>query len=294
MLFDETTLRKLNQLTLVATRVRAGMMKGERRSTRRGTSIEFADYRNYTSGDDLRRLDWNIYARLDRPFIKLLEEEEDLAVHILLDASTSMDWGEGELHKFTYARRLAAALGTIALNNGDRLSLAVLRGGSASDCLPPLRGSLNLMRLLGFLEGQSAQGVTDLNLALANYALAAQRPGLAFLISDLFSPGSVQEALAHLLARGYEVVLLHVLAPDEIHPPLAGDLRLVDSETGQAVEVSLDAGLRDLYQRRVEEWRAEIQRLCLSRSIHYLALQTDQPWDKVVLTEMRRVGVVKS
>src|SRR5512137_1248152 len=98
MLFDEQTLRKLNQLTLVAARLRAGVIKGERRSTKRGTSIEFADYRDYVRGDDLRRLDWNVYARLDRPFIKLLEEEEDLSVHILLDASRSMDWGQEQEH----------------------------------------------------------------------------------------------------------------------------------------------------------------------------------------------------
>jgi uncharacterized protein (DUF58 family) len=114
MLFDESTLRKLNQLSLVATRVRAGAMKGERRSSRRGSSVEFADYRNYAPGDDLRRLDWNIYARLARPFIKLFEEEEDLAVAILIDGSRSMDWGEGDANKFQYALRLAAGLGTDA------------------------------------------------------------------------------------------------------------------------------------------------------------------------------------
>jgi uncharacterized protein (DUF58 family) len=125
-------------------------------------------------------------------------------------------------------------------------------------------------------------------------ALTGTRPGLAFLISDLFSPGSIQDALAHLLGRGYEVVLLHLLAPDEIQPPLAGDLRLVDSETGQAVEVSLDTSIRELYQRRVVQWRSEIQADCLRRGVHCLLLQTDQPWDKVVLTEMRRAGVVKA
>src|ERR1041384_3882709 len=114
-LFDEKTLRKLERLTLVANRVRAGVMKGERRSSKRGTSIEFADYRNYTRGDDLRRVDWNVFARLERPFIKLFEEEEDLAVHVLLDASRSMDYGTETQHKFSYAQRLAAALGHIAL-----------------------------------------------------------------------------------------------------------------------------------------------------------------------------------
>src|SRR5574337_380272 len=122
-LFDEKTLRKLEQLTLIAHKVRAGVMKGERRSTKRGTSIEFADYRDYTRGDDLRRVDWNVYARLERPFIKLLEEEEDLAVHLLLDASRSMDSGMEDQHKFRYAQRLAAALGYVALAAGDRLTL---------------------------------------------------------------------------------------------------------------------------------------------------------------------------
>src|SRR5512145_3159558 len=107
-IFDEKTLRKLDRLTLVANKVRAGAIKGERRSSKRGTSIEFADYRNYVRGDDLRRVDWNIYARLQKPFIKLLEDEEDLAVYLLLDSSTSMDWprsGDHNLHKFLYARR---------------------------------------------------------------------------------------------------------------------------------------------------------------------------------------------
>src|SRR5512147_2061191 len=128
-LFDEKTRAKLEQLMLVATRVRAGAMKGERRSTRRGTSIEFADYRNYTRGDDLRRLDWNIYARLERPFIKLLEDEEDLAVHLLIDISASMDWpqeGERDQKKFLFAQRLLAGLGHVSLATNDRLSVSAL------------------------------------------------------------------------------------------------------------------------------------------------------------------------
>src|SRR5258707_6623098 len=130
-LFDEKTLRKLERLELIARRVRAGVMKGERRSNKRGTSIEFADYRDYTRGDDLRRVDWNIFARLERPFIKLLEEEEDLAVHLLIDASVSMDWptaGEPSQNKFTFARRVLAGLGSISLRSGDQLNLSALRG----------------------------------------------------------------------------------------------------------------------------------------------------------------------
>ncbi|MCA9981224.1 MAG: DUF58 domain-containing protein, partial [Anaerolineales bacterium] len=129
-LFDEKTLRQLEQLTLIADKVRAGVMKGDRRSNKRGSSIEFADYRNYVKGDDLRRLDWNVYARLEKPFIKLLEEEEDLAVHLLVDASESMNWPdtpqEADLNKLNYALRLAGALGHIGLTAGDQVSIALL------------------------------------------------------------------------------------------------------------------------------------------------------------------------
>ena len=295
MLFDETTLRKLNRLTLVASRARAGVIKGERRSTKRGAGVEFADYRDYVAGDDLRRLDWNVYARLDRPFVKLRQEEEDLAVHVLVDASQSMDWGEGARNKFEHARHLAAALGAIALAAGDRLSVTMLQtlrsaplGSEVS-----LRGPQRVLRLLRFLEAQTPAGVTDLSRSLREYALAARRPGLAFLISDCFSPPGYQPGLAQLQSRGYEVVLIHLLAQDELDPPWAGDLRLVDVETDQAQDVSLDGGLRELYRRRVQAWRGEIQAYCRKRGIRFLGLSTDQAWDEVVLYEMRKAGVIK-
>ncbi len=297
MIFDESTLRKLNRLTLVSRQVHSGIMKGERRSTKRGTSIEFADYRDYTAGDDLRRLDWNIYGRLDRPFIKLLEEEEDLAVHILVDASKSMDWGQGEAHKFRYTLRLAAALGAIALNAGDRLTTAILKmeGAARAEAaiFGPSRSQQGLMRYLAFLENIQPAGITGLNRSLREYALAAQRPGLAFIISDLFAADGYQAGFSQLQGRGYEVVLIHLLSPDELDPPYSGDLRLLDIETGQAQEVSIDSGLRNLYVQRLYSWQAEIQAFCHKRGMRYLGLSTALPWDQFVLSELRRAGVAK-
>jgi uncharacterized protein (DUF58 family) len=294
MRFDETTLRRLNRLTLVAARVRAGALKGERRSTRRGASVEFADYRDYVAGDDLRRLDWNVYARLDRPFVKLREEEEDLAVHLLIDASRSMNWGEDGRNKFEYALHLAAALGSITLSAGDPLRVTMLQTSEVSKTSEVyLRGQQHLLRLLKFLDAQTAAGVTDLDALLRAYALSARRSGLAILISDLFSPAGYQSGLSTLLARGYDAVLLHVLAPDELDPPLAGDLRLIDVETGGAQDASLDGGLRELYRRRVRAWRDEIQAYCRKRGVRYLAVRTDRAWDEVVLYEMRKAGIVK-
>ena len=309
-LFDDKTLRKLDRLALVAAQVRAGQLKGDRRSTKRGTSIEFADYRDYTRGDDLRRVDWNVYARLERPFIKLLEEEEDLAVHLLLDASRSMDYGADEGHKFRYARRLAAALGYIALAAGDRLTVTTLlvtngqgsrgageQGGKQSQRdasrYGPARGRGHTLRLLRFLEDLEAGGATDLDATIRAYALAAKRPGLAFVISDLFSPSGYRDGLAQLQGRGYEVTLLHLLAPDEIDPPLAGDLRLIDAETGDPQEVTLDGGLRDLYRKRVAAWRDEIEAYCLKRRVNYLPVTTDTAWDELVLYHLRRRGLIK-
>lgn len=292
-LFSENTLRKLERLALVAAQVRAGVMKGERRSTKRGTSIEFADYRDYVRGDDLRRVDWNVYARLERPFIKLLEEEEDLAVHIVLDASRSMDFGEGETHKFRYAQRLAAALGYIALAAGDRLTLTVLQDSAPVAQYGPARGRGHTLRLIRFIEELQPRGATELDAALRTYALSAKRPGLTFIISDLFAPDGYQDGVAQFQGRGYEVTLLHVLAPEELDPQLAGDLRLIDAETGAPQDITLDGGLRDRYRQRVQAWRDEIEAHCLKRHINYLPISTATAWDELVLYQLRRRGLVK-
>jgi uncharacterized protein (DUF58 family) len=293
--FDEMTLRKLEQLSLVASRVRAGVMKGDRRSRKRGTSIEFADYRDYSRGDDLRRLDWNVYARLERPFIKLLEEEEDLAVHLLVDASASMDWPSGDEldeNKLIYALRLAGALGHIGLCTNDLVHVALLNS-SGDRRWGPHRGQQNSLQLFRFLETAKASGPTDLNPSLRNYPLLARRPGLLFLLSDLFSPGGHEEGLSALQARGFEVTVIHLLSPDEHDPPLGGDLKLVDIETGQDAEISLDSSTVSLYQRRLREWQAGLAGYCARRDIHYIPVSTRLPWEKLVLQTMRSRSLVK-
>ncbi|MFW5690961.1 MAG: DUF58 domain-containing protein [Chloroflexota bacterium] len=297
LLLDNTIRRKLEPLALVARKVRAGAIKGERRSTRRGTSIEFADYRNYVAGDDLRRLDWNVYARTERPYIKLLEDEEDLAVHVLLDASTSMAWPEAddappEINKLLYARRLMAGLAYISLGTNDRVLLTALRG-TETVTFGPARGRAQSVGMLRYAHGLTAAGVTDLNASLRDYALRARRPGLCFLISDMFSPSGYIDGINALLGKGFEVVVLHVLSPDEVTPPMAGDLRLVDVETGAAQEVSLDASMRDLYIRRVAAWRDEVRAVLAGRGVSYLPLVTDEPFERVLLYDLRRLGVVK-
>lgn len=301
ILLDEKTRAKLNQLTLVAGRVRAGAMKGERRSIKRGTSVEFADYRNYAPGDDLRRLDWNIYARMERPYIKLYEDEEDLAVHVLLDASASMNWpragddeggGDPAHNKLLFAKKLFAALAYISLNSNDRLMLTAINDHGAH-YYGPVRGRGHTVTMLRYAHALRADGVTDLNVMLKDYALRAGRPGLVLLISDMFSPSGYVQGLNELLGRGFEVAVLHVMSPDEIMPPLTGDLRLIDVETGAPQEVTLDSAMRNLYTQRVGAWIDGIRAECRKRGAHYLHVTTDSPFEKTILFELRRLGLVK-
>jgi uncharacterized protein (DUF58 family) len=293
-LFDEKTLRKLERLTIIASRVRAGMMKGERRSSKRGTSIEFADYRNYVRGDDLRRVDWNVFARLERPFIKLFEEEEDLAVHLLLDASASMDWpleGEADQNKFTFARRVLAGLGYMALGAGDQLTVTVL--GQQTLTWGPKRGRGFTLPMLDFIAKLSADGAVDLNAGLKTYAKRPGRPGMVLFISDLLSPTGYQDGLSTLQGRGYEIGLIHILSKDEIEPAMSGDLHLVDVETGRGQDVTVDSAMRDLYIQRLLAWRDEIGAFCTRRGIHYATVETSTPWEALLLYELRRLGVVR-
>lgn len=301
LLLEDAIRRKLDPLTLHARKVRAGAIKGDRRSTRHGTSIEFADYRNYAHGDDLRRLDWNVYARTGRPYIKLLEDEEDLAVHVLLDASLSMDWPPvdsaeadtvQDAHKMLFARRLLAGLAYVALTTNDQLMLTAFRGGG-DDSFGPVRGRGQIVPMLRYAHALRAEGVLDLNAVLRDYATRARRPGLCFVISDLLNAGGYADGLNALVGRGFEVIVLHVLSPDEISPPLTGDLRLIDVETGDIREISVDADMRELYARRVTAWRDEIRAACGRRGVTYVPLQTGVAWEKAILYDLRRVGVVR-
>ncbi len=295
LLLPEAVRRRLDALMLTARKIRAGAMKGERRSIKRGTSIEFADYRNYTPGDDLRKLDWNVYARLDKPYIKLLEDEEDLAVHLLLDTSASMNWSppdKPDENRLLFAQRLMAGLGYVSLSTGDRLTLTALNTGGLSQ-FGPARGRGQTVKMLRYLHTLQTSGTTDLNAMVRAFALREKRPGLVFLLSDLFSPAGYIDGINTLLAKGHEVVLLHVLADDELNPPLAGDLRLIDVETGQAQEVTIDSTLRTIYEQRLQLWLDGVRDECARRGVHYVLAATNTPFEKIILYELRKLGLVK-
>ena len=288
-LLEPEFLRKLEQLNLVSKKVFTGQLKGERRSSRRGTSVEFADYRNYTIGDDLRRIDWNTFARLEKLFLKLFVEEEDLHVYLLVDGSQSMAYGSPS--KFDYARRVAAALGYIGLTNYDRVGATVFTDRMRSH-MSAVRGRQQVFPYFRFLEESPVGGTTSLAKSLKEYALRTRQPGLAILISDFFDP-EWETGLKALLHRRFQVIAIHVLDRTEVRPDVLGDLKLVDCETGEEREITVSPALLKDYQKAVDEFCGGIQDTLRRYGADYLQAITDQPFEDLILRYLRRAGVVR-
>ena len=297
-LLDGAFARRLERLTLVSRKRLVGQGQGDRRSLRKGSSLEFADYRHYVEGDDPARVDWNIYSRTDTLFVRLYEEEEVLNVHLLVDASRSMDWGEPS--KLRYARQVAAALGYVALNASNRLYIWPL--GATSTSFGPAWGRGRASTMLSFVEefrpAQTSTPVVfgtpanapDLEQSLASFTNRAS--GLVVLLSDLLSP-TWEKALSRLAARSGEAVVLHVLSPQELRPTLGGDVRLIDRESGGAVSVTLNNDAIRLYAQRLDDWRRTIESFCARHGMGYVPVDTVVPIETLIFETLRRRGVVR-
>ncbi len=288
-LLDPAFLAKLDRLDLVSRKLLTGKLKGERRSKRWGASVEFADYRNYVVGDDLRFIDWNIYARLDKLFLKLFLEEEDLALHILIDASASCDYGEPP--KFLYIQQLAAALGYVGLVNYNRVSLSAMAGDALLDT-GPLRGRTKVPRILDFLGALKPAGAGDLPAACKRFALSHRAKGVCVVISDFFDKAGHAAALKYLVGGHYDLFAIHVLSPQELDPPLQGDLKLRDIEDGQLAEVSITGALLKRYHTALDAWRTELRDYLTRRGGAYIPANTAEPFDALILQTLRRRGLL--
>lgn len=283
--------RKLQALNLGSRSRRAGKLRGDRRSTKRGSSVEFADYRNYVPGDDLRRLDWNLYARTNRLFLKIYEEEEDRAVHLLVDATASMGFGSPSKHEV--AQRLAAALGYVALHELDRLHLTQLAEDNLNS-LRPLRGAGSTATMLGFLGGMALGGQGNLNRSLSEYAGRTAAPGILVLLSDLLDPDGIRHGLRALGGRGHEIIVLHILSHEELTPSLEGDLELVDAESADRRPITLDRSALEAYDRRLNAWLNELRHECSAVGATYSLIRAENPVEDVLFGQLRRVGVLVS
>ncbi len=283
-------MRKLDQLALVSRKIFAGKMRGERLTKRRGESAEFADYRNYVAGDDLRFLDWNIYARLEKLFIKLFLQEEDLHVSLLVDTSKSMDWGTPS--KSLYSRQVAAAISYIAMTNLDRLSVYAYSDGLQYE-MTGIRGRRWVFRVMDFLTSMRYDGASNLPAACKQFAIRHPQPGIVLILSDFFEKGGYEEGLRYLLGRNYDVYALQMLSPEEIEPEMVGDLRLTDVEDDDVAEVTISRALIHRYRKNLEAYCGELKEYCNARGISYLFTSTDVPFDQIVLSYFRQRGLVK-
>lgn len=297
-------LRRLEQFQLLAARRAKSSSKGERRSRARGQSVEFADYRTYVHGDDFRYLDWNLYGRLEKLFLKLYEEERELPVRIFLDASESMTFGEPR--KFHFARQVAAAIGYVALSGFDRVSVipfpdlandagtnpaARIAELAARGALRSVRGKKSAIQFFRNLGTLTAGGPANLNEALRRGALEARQAGVAVVLSDFLDPAGYESGLTALVGRGFQVDLVQILAPDELSPSTFGDLRLVDSETGAMQEVTFGRFRLKSYRQTVQNFMQRLREYCKRRGINFFTASSNTDLQDLLLKQLRQAEV---
>ncbi|MBE0543138.1 MAG: DUF58 domain-containing protein [Verrucomicrobia bacterium] len=312
-------LRYLEQFQLLAARRAKSSAKGERRSKARGQSVEFADHRSYVPGDDFRYLDWNLFGRLDRLFLKLYEEERELPVRIFLDASESMTFGEPR--KFDFARQVAAAIGYVALCGFDRVSVvpfpsAEIRNGGKRETsniqhptsnaeqsaignrqsaiegsLRSVRGKKSSMQFFQNLNALTAGGGANFNEALRRGALEARHTGLAIVLSDFLDPAGYESGLTALVGRGFQVNCVQILAPEELAPTTFGDLRLVDSESGGLQEVTFGRYRMKAYQQTVQNFIQRLREFTTKRGINFFMAPSNMDLQDLLLKQLKKSEV---
>ena len=293
-LLDSRLMAKLDSVDVVSRKIFSGKMQGERRSKRRGQSVEFADFRPYVHGDDLRFVDWNIFGRLDRLFLKMFLEEEDLSLIIALDTSASMRVGSPDT--FDYARRTAMALAYIGLVNQHRVSLV----GFAADRLERasnLRGRRKAAEVAQWLLGLEPEGGSGFEPAMRLVGTSRQGKGVMVVLSDFLFPEGFEKGLSMVAGRGFDLIALQVLAPQVVDPSreggVSGDLLLVDSETGVETEVTVTPELLKIYKERLDRLCGGLRAWCTRRDIVHMVVETSTPVETLMLEYLRRRGLLR-
>jgi uncharacterized protein (DUF58 family) len=288
-LLDSGMMARLDQLDLMSRKLLAGKLKGERRSKRRGQSVEFADYRNYTIGDDLRFIDWNIYARLDKLFLKLFLEEEDLAMYVLLDVSKSSDFGKP--NKFRYMQRVAAALGYIGLVNYNRVVVCGISNGVVADT-GAMRGRRKVSQLIDFVQKLTPTGPGHMAEACRRFALTHRQKGICVVLSDFFVKEGFESGLRYVAGGKYDLFAIQCLSPQELDPDLQGDLKLRDMEDDDLAEVSVTGPLIKQYKANLNAYCLSLKDYVTRRGGTYLFTSTAVPFDTLVLNYLRERGLL--
>lgn len=293
-LIGNELMARIGQLDVVSRKIFSGKLQGERRSKRRGQSVEFADFRPYVHGDDLRFIDWNIFGRLDRLFLKIFLEEEDLSLLVAIDTSASMDWGDP--NKFAYAQRLAMALGYVGLVNHNRVTLAAFGGDGGLRVLKNMRGRRRTSEMGRWLLDLRPGGANSFEESMKSLAVSRQGRGVMLVLSDFLFKEGYEKGLRYVAGRGYDLWCLQTLAPQEIDPAahgLAGDWRLTDAEDRDEAEVTASPGLIDQYRANLGAWCANLRDFAVRRSIMHLVVDTSTEVDVLLLEYLRRRGLVR-
>jgi uncharacterized protein (DUF58 family) len=289
-LLNPQLMSQLERLELVSRKIFRGRLKGERRSTRKGQSVEFADFRNYVAGDDLRFIDWNTYARLDRLFLKMFFEEEDLHFYALIDASPSMDFGSPT--KLQYAKQLAAALGFVGLIRADRVRIETL-GQPAGRPTPVFRGRQSVWRMVQYLDGIEPSESGSLATGVKNFCIRNPGKGIVVLISDLMDKQGYGGALKYLLSQQMDVYVIQTLSSEEMNPDIKGDLKLIDCEDKDVAEISASAPLLKRYQKTLAALVEGAREFCSRRGMNYLLANNQLPVDQLIASYLRKRGLVR-
>jgi uncharacterized protein (DUF58 family) len=287
-IFDTEFLKKLDAIAINVRMLMSEGGGGNRKSRSKGSSVEFSDFREYTIGDDFRRIDWNAYGRFDKLFVKLFMEEQEAMINVFVDASKSMDFGSPK--KSELALKLAGVLSFLALNNLDRVCINSINKDSFKQS-SAVTGRSMFDRCIAFLEGIDFSGETDLNAAVKKKNVRSR--GMAVIISDFFTPGGIEEAIKYLLFKKQDVFLIHVLSPEELNPELEGQVRLLDSETGKVMDVAVTLALLKQYHSKLNEFNNSIKEFCSRMGAIYIQVSSADSIEKIVFEQFTGAGVIR-
>ncbi|WP_047152465.1 DUF58 domain-containing protein [Aneurinibacillus tyrosinisolvens] len=289
-LLEPDFLRRLERMCVAGKQAMRGTQAGKRRSRNLGSSIEFADYRSYTPGDDLRQLDWNAYARLGKLFLKTYLDEQEVHVSFYIDCSKSMAFGSPS--KFHRAVQLVAALGYLSLHHFDRISVYAFDSGIRA-ALPSLLGKGKTHRLFPFLASLKPEGTGNLNEALFGGRAVHGKPGISLIFSDFLYENGYEKGVNYIQAARQEVSLVHLLAEEERTPAMQGDLRLVDSETQSKTEVAVSQALLHTYERSLREFRQGMADYAHRRGLTYIDVRPEASIEEIIFQVFQQAGLVR-
>lgn len=289
-LLDPDFMARLDALDVLSRKILQGKLQGERRSKRRGQSVEFADHRPYVVGDDLRFVDWNIYGRLEQLFLKLFLEEQDLTIHLAIDVSGSL--GLGEPAKELFVKKLAAALGYVSLVNNNRVTISSFSDGLKGQ-LANMRGRNYLSAMAEFLLTADCEGPTHFDIACRQLVAGRIGSGIMIVLSDFLFKEGFDAGLRRLIGRQYDLYVIQVLSPQELAPELSGDLKLVDIEDADAAEITISSALLKYYKRNLTAYCNELKEFCTRRGAIYVLANSADSVESLTLNYLRRIRLLR-